>query len=351
MEGKAQVKTLINEMQNRILGTSVYDLTHRPLVNTMIVICNGIVLRRVRRQPKQNTLEFAVRKNRVTLGIRPKYLRRKNAVRINYQFLMKKKKGMERMAKVKKALVEVEVADTPEKKVEQKQQAIMMHLARLQDKETKALCVTNKAEADLAGALVTDIASLRAEWHEEWYGTKAHPGSIPKADDVHKELVGRFKKLDVPMAGYENALKVAADNWRRAEQVKIDAEAKRINEQEQKKNPQSTAVFIPQKIAIEGFTAKEVPQFEVYWCEGDKCKCQKMFGDVSKKAIHEAQGRVKLARAVGAGKVSVFVFEINNSFVRNETARLFDTAEEINGEKYVFPGVRVWKGSRLDRRG
>src|SRR4030095_15769949 len=105
MEGEVYLKTLINETPNRILSTSVYDLTHRPLVNTMIVICNGIVLRRVRRQPKQNALEFAVRKNRVTLGMGPKYLRRKNAVRINYQFLMKGKKGMERMAKVKKALV------------------------------------------------------------------------------------------------------------------------------------------------------------------------------------------------------------------------------------------------------
>src|SRR4030095_7844185 len=388
MEGKAQVKTLINEMPSRILGTSIYDLTHRPLVNTMIVICNGVVLRRVRRQPKQNTLEFAVRKNRVTLGMGPKYLRRKNAVRINYRFLMKGKKGMEgRMAKAKKAVdkrgdsavqkpitideesvtgqimkafgvkgpgvafvgkQELEVS--PEKKIEQKQNSIMLRIQKLQDTEAR-IRVANKAEADYAGLIVSDIAVLREEWKEEWYGTKAHPGSIPKADDVHKELVRRFKKLDVPMAGYENALKVATNDWLRREQAQLDADAARINAEEQEKHPQSTAVFIPQKIAIEGFTAKEVPQFEVYWCEGDKCKCQKMFGDVSKKAIHEAQGRVKLARAVGAGKVSVFVFEINNSFVRNETARLFDTAEEINGEKYVFPGVRVWKGSRLDRKG
>src|SRR4030095_345618 len=338
MEGKAQVKTLINEMPSRILGTSIYDLTHRPLVNTMIVICNGVVLRRVRRQPKQNTLEFAVRKNRVTLGMGPKYLRRKNAVRINYQFLMKGKKGMEeRMAKAKKAeldkfkeattawatkaqqaedkrrtsaaakfykkrLDEVkasgiehdlvgkqELEVSPEKKIELKQQAIMMHLARLPDEQTKALRVTNQAEANLAGAIVKDIAALRAEWWLEWYGTKVNPGTIPKSDQVHKENVARFRYLDDPMAGYENALKVATNDWRQREQARIDAEAARVNAEEQKKNPQSTAVFIPQKIAVEGFTAKEVPQFEVYWCEGDKCKCQKMFGDVSKKSIHEAQ--------------------------------------------------------------
>ena len=242
------------------------------------------------------------------------------------------------------------LALTPEKKIEQRQNSIMVRIAELQDKETKVIRVTSKGDADLAGAIVTDIAALRAEWRLEWYGTKVNPGDIPKADEVHRNLVKRFKALDTPMSILENTFKVAANDWVQREQRRIDEEARRINEREQKKHPESTFVFQAEKVAVEGLAARDVKQFEVYWCEGEKCKCEKMFGEGTIRAIHEVQGKVQLAKAVGAGKVSPFAIEVNESFLRTETGRLFDGAEEINGEKYVFPGVRVWKGSRMDRR-
>lgn len=195
-----------------------------------------------------------------------------------------------------------------------------------------AVCVVkSQKDADLAGRIVGRIAALRARWKNEW------AGDIQSAKSVLESLRRRWSNGDERLEKWERALKGGAQKWideqtaeRLAKAAAINAEVRKIDE---------SYVYTPPPVEVEGMGTQERTVGEVWYCEGDDCRC-KHSPPAHHEAIHWELGMKILCRAIFQGRAPADCLEPVSKFLNAEARRLYDRAEVKGENRYIYPGVR-----------
>jgi hypothetical protein len=204
-----------------------------------------------------------------------------------------------------------------------------------------AVCIVrNQGEANLAGQIVGRIAALRNRWKNEW----AH--DIRNARSVWESLRNRWIAGDAKLETWERALKAASQKWLDDEKMAREAKAAVINAEVQKLD--DTYVYTPPPVEIQGMGTQERTSGEVWWCDGDECKCHQS-PPPHHEAIHRELGMKILCRAIFQGRAPADCLEPVSKFLNAEARRLYDRAEVKNGNRYIYPGVRAVKNEVMRR--
>jgi hypothetical protein len=186
--------------------------------------------------------------------------------------------------------------------------------------------------------LVGRIAALRARWKSEW------ANDLSNARSVLESLRHRWLAGDSKLEIWERALKTANQKWLNEQRVEREAKAAAINADIQKID--DSYVYTPPPVEIEGMGTQERTIGEVWYCEGEECKC-KHSPPAHHEAIHQEIGMKILCRAIFQGRAPADCLEPVSKFLNSEARRLYDRAEvmgpaELKGEnRFIYPGVRV----------
>lgn|GEM_PF-6700809 len=204
-----------------------------------------------------------------------------------------------------------------------------------------AVCVVrNQGEANLAGQIVGRIAALRNRWKNEW------AQDIRNARSVWESLRNRWIAGDAKLETWERALKTANQKWLDEERVKREAKAAEINAEVRKID--EDYVYTPPPVEIQGMGTQERTSGEVWWCDGEECKCKHSTPSFH-QAIHQELGMKILCRAIFQGKAPADCLEPVSKFLNAEARRLYDRAEVKNGNRFIYPGVRAVKHEVMRR--
>jgi hypothetical protein len=204
-----------------------------------------------------------------------------------------------------------------------------------------AVCVVrNQGEANLAGQIVGKIAALRNRWKNEW------AQDIRNARSVWESLRNRWIAGDAKLETWERALKGASQKWIDEETAKRLAKAAAINAEVRKVD--EDYVYTPPPVEIQGMGTQERTSAEVWYCDGEDCKC-KNNPPAHHQAIHYELGIKMLCRAIWQGRAPADCLEPVSKFLNAEARRLYDRAEVKDGNRFIYPGVRAVKHEVMRR--